>query len=97
MKSLPWRLAAGFVLLGTSMAQAQDASQLAQSKGCMSCHAVDQTRMGPSFKAITEKYKGQANAAATIVAELKDGTGHIKVNATDAELQQLATYVLATK
>ena len=77
-------------------ARAQDASQLAQSKGCMGCNDVSQAKMGPSFSDIAAKYKGQAGAAAKLVDELKNGTGHVKVTASDAELQQLVASILAT-
>lgn len=87
----------GLLASAISHAQAQDAGQLAQSKGCMSCHAVDQTKMGPSFKSLAAKYKGQADAAGNLVAELRDGKGHMKSSATEAELQQLIAFVLAAQ
>lgn len=76
--------------------RAQDAARLAQGKGCMICHDVSQKKAGPSFSAIAAQYKGQAGAAAKLVDELKNGTGHPKISASDAELQQLVAYVLAT-
>ena len=96
MKILQLSLAFFMIVLLAAGARAQDASQLAQGKGCLGCHAVDQKKVGPSFKDIAAKYKGQADAAAKLQAELKNGTGHMKINATDAELQQLIAYVLAT-
>ena len=33
--------------------------QLMEKKGCISCHRVDQKLIGPAFKAIAAKYKGQ--------------------------------------
>jgi len=95
MKKLAGALAVGLVVSAVSQALAQDANALAQSKGCMNCHAVDQPKIGPSFKSLAAKYKGQADAAATLVAELRDGKGHMKSNATEAELQQLIAFVLA--
>jgi cytochrome c len=83
-------------ILFASAACAQDASQLAQSKGCMGCHDVSQKKVGPSFSSIAAQYKGQTNAAAKLAGELKNGTGHRKIDASDAELQQLIAYVLAT-
>jgi cytochrome c len=97
MRASFWICAAGLAAFGAAPAAAQDASQLAQSKGCMTCHAVAQTKMGPSFKDISAKFKGQGDAAAILVAELKDGKGHVKANATEAELQQLVAFVLATQ
>ena len=95
MKAIRIGLALGMAFGVVMPAWAQDGGQLAQSKGCMGCHDVSQTKMGPSFQAIAAKYKGQADAPAKLASELKTGTGHMKVDATDAELQQLVSYVLA--
>lgn len=76
---------------------AQQGAQLAQSKGCMTCHDVSKAKMGPSFSQIAAQYKGQADAATKLAGVLKNGTGgHMKVSASDAELQQIIAYVLAT-
>lgn len=83
-------------LLCAGAARAQDAVQLAQSKGCMNSHDVSQAKVGPSFSDVAAQYKGQAGAAAKLVDKLKNGTGHMKIVASDAELQQLIAYVLAT-
>jgi cytochrome c551/c552 len=53
--------------------------------------------MGPSFKDIAAKYKGQPDAPAKLAAELKNGSGHMKVSATDTEMQQLVDYALARR
>lgn len=85
-----------FALLGGS-AHAQDVAALAQTKGCTACHDASQQKIGPSFHAIAAQYKGQQDAAAKLVDELKNGTGgHMKIAATDAELQQLVSYALST-
>lgn len=97
MKVLRLGLALGMTVLYAVAARAQDPAILAQSKGCMTCHAIDQAKAGPSFKDIAAEYKGQANAAADLAAELKKGTGHVKIAASDAELQQLIAYVLAIR
>jgi len=88
---------AAAVILQTTEIRAQDGGQLAQAKGCMACHAVDQTKSAPSFKDIAAKYKGQDGAAEKLAAELKNGTGHLQIAATDAELQQLIAFVLAAR
>jgi cytochrome c551/c552 len=74
-----------------------DGAQLTQSKGCIMCHDVSQKKVGPSFSTIAAQYKGKPGAAATLEAKLKNGTGHPKIDATDAELQQLIGYVLGTQ
>lgn len=78
-------------------ALAQEGSALATAKGCMNCHAMDQKKIGPSFKDIAAKYAGNADAGPTIIAELKNGKGHPKVAASDADLKAMIDYVLAAK
>jgi cytochrome c len=72
---------------------AQSGADVVKAKGCLNCHAVDQKKVGPSFKDIAAK-KPDAAAA---VAKLKDGKGHPKVTASDAELKAAVGYVLSTK
>jgi cytochrome c len=78
-----------------SGAFAQDGGALVSSKGCMACHAVDQRKAGPSFKDIAAKYAGNAAAQATIVAELRDGKGHMRIAASEPEITAMAAYILA--
>jgi len=96
MNGLGWCVGLGCTALFAATAFAQDGAQLSQSKGCMTCHDVSQQKMGPSFKAIAASNKGKADAQARLVGALKSGSGHVKVDATDAELQQIVAYVLAT-
>jgi len=79
-------VAAGVVL-------AQSGADVVKAKGCLNCHAVDQKKVGPSFKDIAAK---KGNAAAQ-VAKLKEGKGHPKVAASDAELKAAVDYVNAQK
>jgi cytochrome c len=79
-------VAAGLVL-------AQSGADVVKSKGCLNCHAVDAKKVGPSFKDIAAK-KGDAKA---IAAQLKEGKGHPKVNASDAEIKAAVDYVLSQK
>ena len=55
-------------------ASAQEA--LAKSSGCLNCHDVNAKKMGPAFKEIAAKYKGKADAAATLEAKLTGAKGH---------------------
>ena len=87
--------ASGFLFAGAAIAQSAD--DLLKSKGCLTCHAADVKKVGPSFKDIAAKHKDDPKAADTIVANLKAAKGHPKVNATDAELMTLVKHVLAAK
>ncbi|MCA0176877.1 MAG: c-type cytochrome [Proteobacteria bacterium] len=41
--------------------------------GCMACHAKDKKLVGPSFKDIAAKYKGQADAPAKLFDKVRKG------------------------
>ena len=41
--------------------------------GCMACHTKDKKLVGPAFKDIAAKYKGQAGAEATLFAKVRTG------------------------
>jgi len=41
--------------------------------GCMACHAKDKKLVGPSFKDIAAKYKGQADAVAKLSDKVRKG------------------------
>ena len=83
--------AAGFMAAGTAYAQ----EELAKSSGCMGCHAMDTKKMGPSFKDIAAKYKGDAGAEATLTAKVSGAKGHPKVKPAEADVKTLVHWVLA--
>ena len=83
-------LAAGFGF-------AQSCTDVVKAKGCLNCHAVAEKKVGPSFKDIAAKYKGDKGAAANLAAKLKDGKGHAKADASDAEIKAAVQHVLSTK
>jgi cytochrome c len=41
--------------------------------GCMACHTKDKKLVGPSFKDIAAKYKGQADAATKLADKVRKG------------------------
>lgn len=48
-------------------------ADLAKKSNCMSCHAVDKKMVGPAYKDVAKKYKGQADAAAKLAEKVKKG------------------------
>jgi cytochrome c len=93
MKSILIAVVATVALASAQAATAQEA--LAKSSGCLNCHATDTKKMGPSFKSVAEKYKGKADAEATLVAKLKEGKGHPAVKTSDDDTKALVKWVLA--
>ena len=75
---------------------------LANAKGCMACHGVANKIVGPGYNEIAQKYQGQADVEAKLVAKVKSGgqgvwgavpmppQGHVK----DEELAQLVKWIL---
>ncbi len=74
-------------------AGAQEA--LAKSSGCLNCHAVDTKKIGPAFKEVAAKYKGKADAEATIAAKLSAGKEHPAVKASADDVKSLVKWVLS--
>ena len=97
MKLLRLSIAAVLVASGwalSSEVSAQAAPDVLKAKGCLNCHDAEKKKAGPSFKEIAAKKAGKADE---MVAKLKDGKGHMKVNATEAEIKAAVEQVLSTK
>jgi len=93
MKLIVLTVAVTIGFAGASAVNAQEA--LAKSSGCLNCHAVDTKKMGPSFKDIAAKYKGNADAQATLETKLSSGKGHPAVKASADDVKSLVKWVLA--
>lgn len=83
-------LAAGVVF-------AQSGADVLKAKGCMNCHEMDKKKVGPAYKDVAAKYKGDKAAPGMLVGKIKDGKGHPKIAASDAELKAAVGTVLSTK
>jgi len=93
-------LALGLLMAGQSMAD----EALAKAKNCMACHAIDKKLVGPSYKDVAAKYKGNADAVDTLAAKVKAGGkgtwGQVPMppnNVTPEEAKKLVTWVLSVK
>ena len=64
-------LAAAAAFSPLSIADAIDDAMT--NAGCMACHAVDKRLLGPSFKEIAAKRKGDADAVTTLVERVRKG------------------------
>ena len=84
-------------VLAASPGYAQSGADVLKAKGCLNCHDMDKKKVGPAYKDVAAKYKGKQGAEAQLVAKIKEGKGHPKVAASDAELQAAVRHVLATK
>jgi len=79
-----------------------DTAALAQMKGCMACHQIEMKIVGPSYKDVAAKYKGDAGAVEALATKVKAGGvgvwGQIPMppnaHVSDEEAKQLVEWVL---
>ena len=91
------------LLAGAGNALASE--ELAKKHGCLACHAADKKVIGPYYKEVAAKYKGEKGAEAKLIGKVKDGGqgawGQIPMppNAAvpDADIKTLVKWVLKTK
>jgi cytochrome c len=92
-------------LLATASTSALADADLANKKNCMSCHTVDQKRIGPAYKDVAARYAGQKDAVDKLAQKvMKGGAGawgqvpmpaNPRVN--EAEARQLVGWILSLK
>ena len=73
MKALLLAIVAASSMLVAAQVNAADASALAQKSGCLACPSVDKKVLGPAYKDVAAKYKGDKTAEAKLVAKVKAG------------------------
>lgn len=99
-------LSAAVLILFSGAALAQNAAAakaLASKSACLACHAVDKKLVGPAFKDVAAKHRGQADALEKVSARIKSGGagmyGPVPMPAqpqlNDDELKLLAGWILA--
>jgi len=84
--------------------------ELAKKSGCLACHSVEKKVVGPAWKDVAAKYKGDAEAKAKLVEKVKKGgkgnwtqvTGGAPMppyspRVTDANIEKLVDFVLGLK
>jgi len=96
MKAKVFVLAVAGVLAASASWMASAADVL-KDKGCLNCHAMDKKKVGPAFKDVAAKYKGNAGAEGELVAKLKSGKGHMKVKGSDEEIKAAVQQALEAK
>jgi cytochrome c551/c552 len=77
--------------------------ELLNKSGCTACHASDQPLVGPSFKAIADRYRSDGAAAPKLATKVKQGSvgtwGRLRMPAhpelSDADLNTMVAWVLA--
>lgn len=76
MKALLLTIAAAGSMLVAAQVNAADAAAaqaLAQKSGCLACHSIDKKVLGPAYKDVAAKYKGDKTAEAKLIEKVKKG------------------------
>jgi cytochrome c len=108
MKQVLVALAAAAAILGagaTHAADAKGAEDLMKKHACVACHAIDKKMVGPAYKDVAAKYRGQKDAEAKLVEKVKKGGvgvwGQVPMppNAAvpDADVKTLVSWILSLK
>jgi cytochrome c551/c552 len=103
MKSIIAGMAvAGLMVAGSALAA--DMPPLAKKMNCTACHSIDKKVVGPAWKDVAAKYKGQGDAMDKLVVKVsKGGSGNwgtMPMPANDAagtkqaEVKELVTFIL---
>lgn len=72
MKTTTTAIAAALALLGTG-AWAAGPEDAMTKAGCFACHQKDKKLVGPAYKDVAAKYKGQADAVAKLSEKVRKG------------------------
>jgi len=81
-------------------AQADEA--LAKKHNCLACHQLDKKSVGPAYKDIAKKYKGQAGMDAKLAEKVKKGGQGVwgpvpmppNAAVPDADIKKLVEWIL---
>jgi cytochrome c len=79
--------------------------KIAQANGCMTCHAIDKKVIGPSYKEVAAKYRGDKDAEPSLFKKVKAGgkgvwgeipmppNAHVK----DDDIHSIVKWILSLK
>jgi len=109
MKLLVAALGASLIFAGSAFGQAKvdpkAAEALMTKSGCVACHAVDKKVIGPAYKEVAAKYKGDKDAVAKLTKKVKEGGSGVwgqipmppNVAIPTADITELVTWILTLK
>ncbi len=96
------RLALAAAAAGAALPALANAD-LAKKHNCLACHQIAKKSVGPAYKDIAAKYKGDAAASARLVEKIRKGGSGVwgpvpmapNPNVPAADLETLANWILA--
>ena len=93
-------------LLATLAAGPALASEdLAKKHACTACHGIDKKLVGPAYKDVANKYRGDAKAEGNLAEKVKKGSvgvwGQVPMppnaNVSDADARTLVKWIMSLK
>jgi cytochrome c len=104
MKKIAALLAAS-TLIAAGAAVADELEDMMKKNGCNACHAEDKKVIGPSYKDVAAKYKGDATAVAKLSDKVKKGGSGVwgpvpmppNPQVKDADIKKMVELILALK
>ena len=105
MKKIATTVLAAAALLVASAAMADQLEDMMKKNGCNACHSEDKKVIGPSYKDVAAKYKGDASAVAKLSEKVKKGGSGVwgpvpmppNTQVPDAEIKKMVELILALK
>jgi cytochrome c len=93
------------MLAASQMAFADAGADLAKSKNCLACHAVDHKVVGPAYKDVAARYAGQKGSEDKLVQRVLKGSvgdwGQVAMppnpQVSEAEARTLVKWILSQK
>jgi cytochrome c len=82
--------------------QPLQAENLVADKGCSACHQLDKALVGPAFRAVAQKYAGDAEALAYLSAKIRKGGSGVwggvmppQAHVSENEAEKIAGWLVA--
>ena len=90
----------------TNVLAEADALQLAKKSGCLTCHSIEKKIVGPAWRDVAAKYRGDASAQSTLDNKVAKGGkgawGNMAMPANaprvaEADIHSLVSFILSLK
>jgi len=93
----------GLAAMAATPVMAAEEDALFAGKDCLACHKTDMKLVGPAYKDVAAKYKGNADAPAMLLAKVKQGGmgnwGQIPMpphpTVSDDDLKKIIAWILS--
>jgi cytochrome c len=99
------RIALLLTVAGLAATPALANEELAKKHACTACHAIDKKLVGPAYKDVAAKYKGQKDAEAKLAEKVKKGGSGVwgqvpmppNAAVKDEDIKTLVKWILSIK